>query len=75
MWACLLNVMEVRIVQKGGFLIEKGEIWLSNGMVLQSNHGCGYKPKDYLCDNQIAVIGFLVLLGLKEEVGKIQGLQ
>ena len=67
--------MEVGIVEKGAVLIQKGGFGSSKGIGIQGNHRHEYKPKDYLYENQIAVIGFLVLIGLKEEVGKIQELQ
>ncbi len=45
-------------------------MWLSNGMVLQSNHGHGNSPRNIFVSNQIVRIGFLLLIGLKEEKDK-----
>ena len=38
MWACLLVVIVVDMVKKGGNMVKKGGIVLSKGLGLQGNH-------------------------------------
>ena len=42
---------------------------------IKSNHGTGNWPRNKFVDNQIAGIGFLVLVGLKEGGVEIEELQ
>ncbi len=71
----MLEVMVVRIGQKGAKWSNNAGIRWSNGLAPQSNDRCGYWPKDYLCDNRIAGMGFWIPGRLEEEMGELKRLQ
>ena len=58
--------------EKGSIWIKMDGIFLSKGMAPQSNHRCGYWPRDFVVGNQIAGRGFRIPGGLEDEIEEME---
>ena len=65
----------MEISQKGGYFMKKGGNKSSKEMGIQRYHRTGNWPRNKFVGNQIAGIGFLVLVRLKERVSENDELQ